>query len=183
MRAGIIISFFTLLICFGCGSVNETNEKEQETVAEAKGGRNYGGIFHCNESEYIKNLFPHNITDAFSYRVAQQVYEGLFKFNEADITEIEKSLVEDYTIDESGTVYTFKLKEGVMFHDDPCFKNDKGRELTADDVKYCFTRLCTQSINNQNFSVFSGILKGADTYYEATTGGKTPAFDVEGIKV
>ncbi|MCK5704083.1 MAG: ABC transporter substrate-binding protein, partial [Cyclobacteriaceae bacterium] len=38
-------------------------------------------------------------------------------------------------------------------------------------------------INNQNFSIFQGILKGADEYYAASTGNKTPDFEVEGIQV
>jgi oligopeptide transport system substrate-binding protein len=139
-------------------------------------------VFKVNESDYIKNLFPHNITDAISYRVANQVYEGLMKFNQADLSLI-KGIAEDYSVDPSKTVYTFKLRKGVFFHDNECFPGGKGRELTAEDVKFCFTQLCTQNINNQGFSVFQGILKGADEYYKASEGGKKPSFEVEGIKV
>ncbi len=179
------LSWYFLLILFlvfSCESGKNGRENEVG-LREAEGGRYYGGIFRLNESEYIKNLFPHNITDAYSYRVASQIYEGLFKLNDEDLTVI-NGLAEDYSIDESRTVYTIKLKENVFFHDDPCFPGGTGREVTADDVKYCFTRLCTQNMNNQLFSsLFKDVLLGADEYYRATANGNVPDFDVEGIKV
>lgn len=176
----IITFIFISFLLLNCGGNSSNDSKDR--LSEASGDRFYGGVFRINESEYIKNLFPHNITDAYSYRVASQIYEGLFKFN-AESLEVEKGLVEEFVIDESGTIYTFKLKEGVYFHDNPCFPSGKGREMKAADVAYCFTRLCTKSLNNQNFSIFKGILKGADEYYKASTGNNKPSFDVEGIKV
>jgi len=172
--AGVLLS--------SCDTTKETGSGESSSLTAAKGGRYYGGVFKVNESDYIKNLFPHNITDAISYRVANQVYEGLMKFNQADLSLI-KGIAEDYSVDPTKTVYTFKIRKGVFFHDNECFPGGKGRELTAEDVKFCFTQLCTQNINNQGFSVFQGILKGADEYYKASEGGKKPSFEVEGIKV
>ncbi len=151
-------------------------------VPEAKGGRFYGGVLRLNETEYIRSLYPPSITDAFSFRIAAQIYEGLFKLDQSDLS-LKKCLVEDFTIDSSGTIYTFKLKKGVFFHDDPCFADGKGRELKALDVHYCFSQLCTQSINNQGFVVFKGLLKGADKYYSSSINGKAPSFDIEGLKV
>jgi len=171
------------LVLVSCGpSSTDSGKSNTPAQTEGKGGRMYGGVFKVNESDYIKNLYPLNITDAISYRVASQIYEGLLKFNPADLT-LTNGLAESYTVDEAKTVYTFKLRKGIMFHDDACFKDGKGRELTAEDVKYCFTRICTQDVNNQAFSVFDGILKGANDYYKASEGGKKPDFEVEGIKV
>ena len=166
----------------GCGSGHKEKSETGGTLRPAKGGRFYGGAMKINESEYIKNLFPHNITDAYSYRVASQIYEGLFKFDDETL-QVVKGLVDKYDVDESGTLYTFHLIHGVHFHDDPCFPEGKGRELTANDVKYCFTKLNTKSINNQNFSIFQGIIKGASKYYAATEKSQNPGFDLEGIKV
>jgi len=176
--------FLFLLITsflFSCGG-NKNSEGTREGLIQTDGGRFYGGVFRINESEYIKNLFPHNITDAYSYRVASQVYEGLFKFDPESL-EVTNGLVEDYQVDAAGIKYTFQLKKGVFFHDNPCFPGDKGREMKASDVAYCFTKLCTKSINNQNFSIFQGILKGADKYYAASSGNKKPEFEVEGIRI
>ena len=169
----------TLIAACGGGPKEQNGNTE---LRAAQGGRYYGGVFKLNESEFIKTLFPHNITDAVSTRIASQVYEGLFKFDPSDLS-VKKSLAADYTVDSSGTLYTIKLKKDVYFHDDPCFEGGKGRLLTAQDVKYCFTLLCTQGPNNQGFGVFKDILKGATEYYNASAGGKTPSKEIEGIKV
>jgi oligopeptide transport system substrate-binding protein len=171
------------LLVTGCTSSQEGQQENPDVEAkEGAGGRYYGGVFRVNESEYIKNLFPPSITDVYSYRIAAQVYEGLFKFNDLDLT-LENSLAESYTLDSTRTVYTIKLRNNVYFHDDPVFERGKGRQLNASDVAFCYTQLCTQSASNQNFSVFSGLIKGADAYYRASAGGKQPNFEVEGIEV
>jgi peptide/nickel transport system substrate-binding protein len=51
------------------------------------------------------------------------------------------------------------------------FDNGKGREVVAEDIKHCFTTICTQDPNNQSFSIFKDILKGANKYDQASAGG------------
>jgi peptide/nickel transport system substrate-binding protein len=53
----------------------------------------------------------------------------------------EGALVEEYEMSDDGLTYTFKLKEGVTFHD--------GSELTASDAVYSFRRLAG-SENSRN---------------------------------
>ena len=177
-----IILFSILTTFLSSCSKNGKEESASNASTEAKGGRFYGGVLKLNETEYIKSLYPPSITDAFSFRVASQIYEGLLKFDQSDLS-LKKTLIEEYSIDSSGTVYTFKLRKGIKFHDDPCFPDGKGRELKAADVKYCFSQLCIQSINNQGYVVFKGLLKGADKYYAASVNGKEPAFDIEGLRL
>ncbi len=182
MKFKSIIYISAMLIFFSCSSEKESRD-DQVMLKEGKGERYYGGIFRLNESEYIKNLFPHNITDAYSYRVATQIYEGLFKLDDDNLRVI-NGLAESYEMDDSGKTYTIHLMKGVYFHDDPCFSNGTGREVTAEDIKYCFTRLCTQSMGNQLFSSsFKDVLAGANQYYNASSGGKVPDFEVSGIQV
>ena len=49
-----------------------------------------------------------------------------------------------WDISKDGISYTFYLRKGVYFHDDDCFPNgkDKIMRAKAQDVKYCFDRLC-----------------------------------------
>lgn len=175
------IPFFVLSLFLLSSCSKNDSETNSNSLKEGLGGRFYGGVFRMNESEYIKTLFPPSITDAFSYRIANQVYEGLLKFDQEYLT-LKNGIIEGYTVDESKTVYTFNLRKGVQFHDSECFPDGKGREVTAEDVKYCFTYLCTYSPQNLGFEVFTGVLKGADAYFEASKNGK-PDFDVEGIKI
>lgn len=182
MRNLIICKLLIISLLFvSCGG--DKPDQSSTELRSANGGRYYGGVFRLNESEYIKNLFPHNIVDVYSYRVASQIYEGLFKFDQGANLKVIPSLAEGYTLDSTFTVYTVKLRKGVLFHDDACFAGEKGREMKASDVKYCFTRLCTQDRNNRAFDIFDNVLKGAKSYYDATVGGKTPSFELEGVKV
>ena len=175
----LLILSFLVVSCDG----TKKSETSQE-LKSASGGRYYGGVFRLNESEYIKNLFPHNIVDVYSYRVACQIYEGLLKFDQGANLKLIPALAESMPErDSSSTVYTVKLRKGVFFHDDECFPGGQGREFKAKDVKYCFTRLCTQDRNNRAFDIMDGVLKGARTYYDATLGGKTPSFELEGVKI
>jgi oligopeptide transport system substrate-binding protein len=177
-----LISFFSIALLMSACDSSQKNTTDPNELVEAKGGKYYGGTFIVNESDYIKNLFPHNIVDAISYRVASQIYEGLLKFDQKDLT-LKEGIAESWTVDESQTVYTFNLRKGVFFHDNECFQGGKGREVTAEDVKYCFTLLCTPSVTNQGFSSLDGILKGARAYYDAAKDGKAPSFELEGIKI
>jgi oligopeptide transport system substrate-binding protein len=182
MKFKSVFFISALFFLYSCSSERENGE-DQTMLKEGKGERYYGGIFRLNESEYIKNLFPHNITDAYSYRVASQIYEGLFKLDDQNLQVI-NGLAESYEVDESGKIYTIRLKKGIYFHDDSCFPEGIGREVTAEDVKYCYTRLCSQSMNNQLFSSsFKDVLKGANEYYNASAGGKIPNFEVSGIQI
>ncbi len=165
----------------GCGGPEPKPPKECKQIP---GGKYRGGIFRLNESEFIRTLYPHAIIDASSYRTATQIFEGLLKRDQEDLS-LTNGLAEEWSMDSSRTVYTFKIRKGVKFHDNACFEGGKGRELTAHDIKWCFTQLCTADQNNMNagFStIFKDVLKGANDYYEASK-TKTPDFDVEGIKV
>ena len=78
-----------------------------------------------------------------SNAVLSQIYEGLFWVN-PETEKVEPLLLEKFSIDPSGTVYTFKLKNNIFFHDDPCFTNGRGRQVFSEDVMYC--------LNNVEFS-------------------------------
>ncbi|GAH05958.1 unnamed protein product, partial [marine sediment metagenome] len=99
-----------------------------------EGDRYYGGIFRYNESGNFRTLYPHNSTEVVGHRISHQLYEGLVRFNQEDLS-IEACLAESYTISEDGLTYTFKIRKGVLFHDDECFEGGKGRELTANDFQ------------------------------------------------
>lgn len=180
MKKVIVGAIALSFLLVGCQKGDEKNN-DSSSALEAKGGKSYGGVLTINENEFFKNLFPHSIVGAVSNRIASQMYEGLFTFNEVDLS-TEKRLCEDFTVSENGLIYTFSIKKGVYFHDDACFPDGKGRELKADDIKFCFTQLCTQKRSNQGFSIFDGSVKGANEYYEASA-NDTPDFEVEGIKV
>ncbi len=175
----VLFAIFTVsVILFGC---NNGDSDHIINPNKAKGPVQYGGVFRVNEVENFRNLFPLNLTDAASHRTVYNVYEGLVKFN-TDL-EVIPSLAERWVVNEDATSFTFYIRKGVKFHDDPCFPEGKGRELKASDFKYCLTRLCTFSSDNIMFSFVKGRIVGADEYYESTKAGHPIKEGVSGVKV
>lgn len=174
----VLLAVIVLSACGGGGK-----KEDGPDIREAKGGVFYGGIFKVNEVEDFKNLFPLSINDATSFRIAGQVYQGLLKLDQATL-EVKPCLAASFSVSEDATKYTFKLNKGVKFQDDACFKDGKGREFTAHDVKYCFDRICTASADNVVYWLFESKVKGAKEYYESTKPGKSAKKNgVEGIRV
>jgi len=151
-------------------------------LKEAPGNVYYGGVFKVNETEYFQTLYPLNIGEVVGHRIANQIYEGLVRLNQADLS-IEPALATRWTIDPSATVYTFNIRKGVKFQDNACFANDKGREMTIQDVKYCLDRLCAHDVNNKGYDFVRGRIAGADAYYENSRKGSLPQGGVQGIQV
>jgi oligopeptide transport system substrate-binding protein len=162
-------------------AVSCAGDSSSTKTTEAKGGRFYGGSLRFNENEKVQTLFPCQLTDVASSHVAQQIYEGLVSFDPFTLKVI-PSVAEKWETDTSGTLYTFRLRKGIRFHNDACFPEGKGRELTAEDVRYSFELLCTNTSQNQNFNgTFKGLLEGADAYYNAGSSAKPGS--LSGIKV
>ncbi len=156
IRATILIFLFA-----SCGN---STDKNSDQLTPAQGGRYYGGVFRCNEVEYFRSLYPLNITEVGGHRITNQIYEGLVRFDQADLT-VKPCLAERWEMDSTGMVFTFHLVKGAKFHNDPCFPDGKGREVKAQDFEFCLTKLCTPDVSNQGFWVFKDKVKGADNHY------------------
>lgn len=128
------------------------------------GGGRYGGVFNINENQVLRTLFPLAINLVSEQRVGAQIYEGLVGFNATDLS-VEPALAESWELNAARTVYTFKLRPDVRFHDDPAFPDGEGRLLTAQDVVHCFTSLCEQGIGDAAFWLFQDRVAGANEYH------------------
>lgn len=156
------IILFVALVLASCGD----GSKKSKEQTQGKGGIKYGGMFRYNETEFLKTLYPLSITEVVGHRIVTQIYEGLVGFNPKDLT-IDPMLAESWNVNADASVYTFKIRQGVYFHDDKCFKDGKGRLVTANDFVYCFDLLCTPSSKNNGFAFFRDIVKGATALYTA----------------
>lgn len=133
----------------------------------------------------VKSLDPLAATDAYVNTVVGQVYETLLHYHYLKRPlQLEPQLAEALPeISKDGLTYTFKIKKGVKFHDDPAFPNGKGRELTAQDFIYSWKRLADPANQSEAFWVFDGKIKGLNEWREKIRKGEvnydTP---VEGLE-
>lgn len=75
-------------------------------------------------------LDPHAQNEGMTLATAQQIYEPLV--NRAETMALTPGLALSWKLTEDTTVWEFKLRQGVTFHD--------GQTLTADDVVFSFER-------------------------------------------
>jgi ABC-type transport system substrate-binding protein len=80
------------------------------------------------------SLDPHNATDTISSLINYQILDTLVAFN--DKMEIVPRLAESWTVSEDGKTWTFKLRQGVTFHD--------GTPFNAEAVKASFERVANK---------------------------------------
>src|SRR5918998_1812212 len=101
-----------------------------------------------------KVLDPSFASDGESLRVARQVFETLVRPEEGG-TKITPGLAESWTSDTTGTVWTFKLRSGVKFHD--------GTDFNAEAVCVNFNRWYNST----------GLMQSADVtaYWQDVMGG------------
>jgi peptide/nickel transport system substrate-binding protein len=168
MRNSLAYILAGSLLLASCGGDKGTSDPEGPKGQEkriAKGDVAYGGSFNLTENEKFKTLFPYDIKDVGSAHIAWQIFEGLVRISQRDLS-IQPSLAEKWEISDDQLEYTFHLKKGVKFHDDACFEGGKGREFKASDVKYSFELLCTKGVSDGTFeATFKDRLEGAEAFY------------------
>src|SRR5438128_872310 len=105
-------------------------------------------------------LDPARISDIYSRSVSQQIFDGLVQFDHT--LAIAPALAQFWKASRDGLTWTFMLRKGVQFH--------HGREVTAEDVVYSFTRILDPRTRSGAADLFSAI-RGAREFRE----GRAPA--------
>ncbi|MES2515431.1 MAG: ABC transporter substrate-binding protein [Bacteroidota bacterium] len=166
-----------LASCTSCSDDKKGNHDGEE----GKGGVYMGGVMRMNEVEAFKSLNPIAVNENVGFHIGCQLFEGLVKFDQNDLS-IKSAIARDWSPNADQTEWTFHIRQDVKFHNDACFPDGKGRTVTANDIKLCFDKLCTNDPNNAQFDVtFKDRVVGANESFEASKGGKSLA--VSGVKV
>jgi oligopeptide transport system substrate-binding protein len=126
---------------------------------------NEGGAAVVTFNNDLTTLDPQVGYDWQNWSVIKSIFDGLMDYKPGT-TELEPDLAESYTISDDGLTYTFKLREGLKFHN--------GRAVTSADVKYSLERATNPSTQSPGGGYFS-MIKG----YDDIAGGK--ATELSGI--
>ena len=121
------IGVFLTLIVFLCAGTALAAPKQGGTLVFGRGGDSVG-------------LDPAYETDGNSFMICDNVFEALV-FYQDESTALEPGLAKSWTISPDGKTYTFKLREGVKFHDGTPFNADAvvfsiGRMMKDRQVKF-----------------------------------------------
>ncbi len=133
----------------------------------------------------IKGFDPIHSSDIYSATVISQVYEGLMRYHYLKRPyEVVPSLAETMpVISGKGLTYTFKIRKGIKFHDDPAFPGGKGRDLVAGDFVYSFRRLADPSTLNDGFWIIDGKIKGLNEWLDLLKNKKADySTPIEGLQ-
>lgn len=118
----------------------------------------------------IQTLDNGNMNDVYSLLVASQMYEALYDYHYLKRPfEIISNLAQDLPeVSEDKLTYTIRIKQGVMYQDDPCFPEGRGRELKASDFVFAIKRIANMKFNSQIWSDWNGRVVGLDDFREYT---------------
>lgn len=172
----LLVAVMALSLFAGCGN-NTTAEVPQETASapaqEAAETATEAKVEYADTLIYTMTASPvggfipvGNRMSVYTGGVCELIYASLMVSNGEGT--LEPYLAESCTINEDGTVYTYKLHENATWSD--------GEPLTAEDVVFTFM-LAASPENDGSYSTSAGFIKGVKEYREGT------ADTVEGIKV
>jgi peptide/nickel transport system substrate-binding protein/oligopeptide transport system substrate-binding protein len=116
-----------------------------------------GGEMVVTYKDDISTLDPAIGYDWQNWSMIKSLFDGLMDYKPGT-TELIPDLAESYTISDDGLTYTFKLRQGVKFHN--------GRTLTSADIKYSIER----SVNPKTQSPGQGFFWQIAGFDEMTSG-------------
>jgi len=165
-----VLALLLVLSLLSCTKKVDVNEKVLNLVVSAK----------------VKGMDPISSDDRYSSNEVARVYEGLLEYHYLKrpytlVPNLAEALPE---VSSDGLTYIFKIRKGVLFHDDAAFPEGKGRELTAEDFVYSLKRLADPKLQSVGWWVLDGKIKGLNEWRKKYA--DLPAVDykeeVEGLK-
>ncbi|HEX2131935.1 MAG TPA: ABC transporter substrate-binding protein [Actinophytocola sp.] len=152
-------------------------ESERGDDGGDSGGQT-GGTMTFGTEGAPKLFDPFYATDGPTFRTSQQIFEGLIEFKPGT-AEAAPGLAESWEASEDGLTWTFKLREGVKFHD--------GTEFNAEAACFNFERWYNTSGAAQSPAVtgywqdnFGGFSDGkTPSLYESCTATDANTIDVK----
>lgn len=103
-------------------------------------------VFNYNEMNGLSSLDPAAASNFENIWPVNQLFNGLVQMD--DSLNVVPCIARSYSVSSDGRVYTFSLRSDVFFHDNICFRNGKGRRVTARDFVFSFNRLSDSRVSS-----------------------------------
>lgn len=116
-------------------------------------------IFHYNESMGIQSLDPAYASGQATIWPCNQLYNGLVDLD--DSLNIVPAIAKRWTISEDGKLYTFFLRNDVLFHQTKAYPFEKQRFVTAKDFVYSFNRIVNPEVGSPGAWIFQKVKRTA----------------------
>ncbi|HMP89493.1 MAG TPA: ABC transporter substrate-binding protein [Kiritimatiellia bacterium] len=136
----------------------------------------------------IRGFDPVKSGDYHSAIAIARIYETLLQYSYLERPyQVEPLLAENMPhVSEDGLVYSFKIRPGIYFQDDPCFvdTHGKGRELVAEDFVYSIKRLADRKNQSVGYWTLNGRLVGLDAFRQKSGESEPTDYNqvVEGVQ-
>ncbi|MGI6616335.1 MAG: ABC transporter substrate-binding protein [Dethiobacteria bacterium] len=114
-----------------------------EGIESAKDSLSFGLTTH------IGSMDPSFANTAADYTAIRTWNDCLVFLDEEGLPDLDRSVAESWESNEAGDVWTFKIPEGILFHD--------GKELTSKDIKFTYDRLRDPDVGTSAVSTYEGI--------------------------
>lgn len=114
-------------------------------------------------------LDPHVTSARSSFQILENVLDTLVEMD-AELNVV-PALATSWSVDDSGTVWTFQLRDGVTFHN--------GRAMTAEDVAFTYGRMLDPAVASGNAYKLGGVVgvrATGDLTVEMTLGAPSAIF-------
>ncbi len=143
-------------------------------------------VYNIASTSEVKGMDPIYAGDLYSSEEVGRVYEGLLEYHylKRPYTLVPNLAQEMPQVSRDGLTYTFKIKKGVLFQDNECFQNGKGRELVAEDFVYSLKRLADPKLQSLGWWLLDGRIAGLNEWRDKHANLDVVNYDevVEGIK-
>ncbi len=103
-------------------------------------------VLRYNEDQNITSLDPVYARNQANIWAVSQLFNGLVELD--DSLRVIPSIARSWEVTGEGTTYTFYLRDDIYFHDNPCFQEEMGRRVVADDFVFSLSRLVDPALNS-----------------------------------
>lgn len=157
-----------LLVCAAIITTTSTT-----AAIAAKPTPDMNKVFHYQFPVAETGFDPAQANDLYSNTVMEALFEPMLTYDYlARPSKLAPRTADLPVMSEAGKVYTFKIRPGTLFTDDPAFKG-KPRELVAEDYIFSIKRLADPKLHSQwRYLVEGKILGIAEAIKTATKSGK-----------